>query len=427
MIVFFGIVILLACFSICVLWYNKDGILFFCNYARLGAILWLLAIGLYDLSLSNIYHPTLIINIVSLAVALNFIGLSYAVPADIDRIRTIYSEMVPDKKKSFSYIALAGVMLLGIISFVVNYKSKQLRLFLVNKGVVTNLRLSYFLNAMVVTAILFYYLFRTCKSKKGKLIYLFLCAFSTFLIGANMSRGHILYILTGIGLYELVHFTAKKKRKKISLKLFIIIIVAIVAFIAIFGSVGQARTAKIFVNGTNSMYEMKYNLPTGLTWIYIYLSSSLENISYTLSNQILSFSDYTYFQRLFYPFIKFAANLVGKGNAYVSYLGTFKTIDAVLVKQYGLNVSTFLSDAYADFGYIGIIVYLFFYDLIGWFNHKILVSGKIKNIYKGIIFSIIVQISLWSTFANSVFAIAGFWVNVLIVLLLNYFGRIRSK
>lgn len=425
MIVFFGVFILIVGFSICVLWYNKDGILFFCNYARLGAIVWLLAIGLYDLCLSKLYNPTLIVNVVSIAIVLNFIGLSYAIPSDIDRVRDIYTNVVADKRKSLSFIIVAIVMILGIVSFIVNLKSGQLRLFLKNKGVYTDLKLSYFLNAMVVTAILFYYLFRT--RNKHKLVYLGLCLFSTFLIGANMSRGHILYILTGIGLFELFNYTAKKKRKKISLKLFVIILVAFAAFVIMFGSVGQARTATIFVNGTNSKYEMKYNLPTGLTWIYIYLSSSLENVSYTLSNQILSFSDYSYFQKLFYPFIKFAANLIGKGNAYVTYLGIYNKVQPVLATQYGLNVSTFISDAYSDFGYLGIVVYLFFYDLIGWLNHKIIISHKIKNIYKGIIFSILIQISLWSAFGNSVFAIAGFWVNILIVLLFNNFGRIHLK
>lgn len=421
--VLFGVLVLIACVGISVVWYNKDGVLFFCNYSRLGAIVWMLALGLYDLMLSSIYQPTLIVNVVSIGVILNFLALGYIMPSDIDKVSDIFTNISDEKRKLFAYIGIAVVMLLGIFSFAINLKSGQLRLFIKNRGISTSLRYSYFLNAMVATSMLFYYLFRV--KKKGKLLNFCLFLLSFFLVFSDMSRGPVLFIATGLLIFELCNYVKKKNKKKLRPKTLFIIIVALILFVMIFGSVGQARTTYIFANGTNNQYGMKENMPTGFTWIYIYLSSPLENISYTLTHQKLDFSNYTYFQNLFYPFIKTIANLFGAGKEYAAQLASNTSVYPALQEQYGLNVSTFLSEAYLDFGYVGIIVYLVFYDLVGIIYHKIIMSDRIGNLYKATIIPLLFQISLWSVFANSIFRIAGLWVNIFILLIINHLSRYK--
>lgn len=87
--------------------------------------------------------------------------------------------------------------------------------------------------------------------------------------------------------------------------------------------------------------------------------------------------------------------------------------------QYGLNVGSFILDAYSDFGILGILMYMLWYNIIAFLTHKIICSNKIDNTSKAIIFPIIVQIAIWSVFSNSLFQIAGIWVDILFVLVWN--------
>ena len=69
------IVFILICYN----WYQDDGVLFFLDLNRIGMMIWSLGTGLYDFALSDLYHPSLLINAVSLIVFVTLI---------IDFIRT---------------------------------------------------------------------------------------------------------------------------------------------------------------------------------------------------------------------------------------------------------------------------------------------------------------------------------------------------
>lgn len=418
---FFGIMLLVLLFVLIAFWYIDNGILFFCNYSRLAVIIWILGLGLYNLQLSKLYKPNLLINIICIFVIINFALCCKVFPSDINIIYEIFGNAGYDNKRKYIrkvYLTL----LLGIFSFLVNLRLGNLRWFSNNRAANTDITLSYFLNMMVPVSLFFYYRFRRSKNKK-RILYFLLTFLSIFLIFCNMSRGPIMYWLFGVVIFEIANYSKRKKTKKITLKQFIFLLIVLVIGIWGFGYIGELRTSSIYLGGTNAHYEMKVNLPAGLTWIYIYISSPLENLRYILCNETLNTIQFG--NNLFYPAIKLFANFLGLQAQYTSWLTRTNSLYPYLQNVYGLNVSSFIDEAYRDFDFAGIIIYLFFYDLIAYLTHKILHNNKISDISKAIIIPIIFQIAIWSIFANSVFRIAINWIDILVVFIWNY--RIKTS
>ena len=418
-----GTIIIFALIAIIISWYSKDGILFFCNYSRMAVIIWMLGLGLYDLALSKIYHPSFSINFVCIIIILNFILLCFIIPSDINKIYEIFSSIKKPKSKSYKrgvYI----VLILGIISFVVNYKSGNLRYFNVNKAAVTDIKLSYFLNMMVPVSLYFYYLFRTNNINNGKIKYLVLCVVSLFLIFCNFSRGPIQYWITGFLFFELANYSSRRHTKRLTTKQLIFIVVILIVGIWGFGYIGDVRTKSIYLGGTNRHYLMKNeDMPSGFTWVYIYLTSPLENAKYLIDNWYKF--NLTLGNNLCYPIIKLLANLLGMGNQYSQWLSNTNSNFGYLWNLYGLNVCSFIKDACYDFGIIGIFIYLLFYDSFALLLHKIIRSSKISDISKSIIIPIFLQITIWSIFDDSVFRIAIIWVDIICVIVWENLQHIK--
>ena len=78
------------------------------------------------------------------------------------------------------------------------------------------------------------------------------------------------------------------------------------------GYIGDLRLKyvleNIYFKTLKDLYLMKYDLPNWFIWIYIYITSPLENARYAIEN--ITLEKYTMFNQLFYPFIKFIANLL---------------------------------------------------------------------------------------------------------------------
>lgn len=426
---FAGILLLVLLVVFIIRWYINDGILFFCNYSRLAVIIWMLGLGLYDLQLSKLYKPNLLINIICILVIINFVFCCNFFPNDINKIYKIFGNAGNENERKYTekvYLTL----LLGVFSFVVNLRQGRLRWFSNNRAANTDITLSYFLNMMVPVSLFFYYRFRRSKGKI-KVLFLLLTFSSIFLIFCNMSRGPIVYWLFGVVIFEIVNYCKKNKTRKITIKLFLFLLIMLIFGIWGFGYIGELRTASIYLNGTNAHYEMKANLPVGITWIYIYISSPLENLRYILSNETLNSIQFG--NNLFYPAIKLIANLLGVQAEYTSWLKSSNSIYPYLKEVYGLNVSSFIADAYKDFGFIGIIVYLLCYDLIAFIIYKIIHNKEISDTSKAIIIPIVFQIAIWSIFANSAFRIAIVWVDIFVVLIWNcslkdfYNKKIKNK
>ena len=256
-----------------------------------------------------------------------------------------------------------------------------------------------------------------------KIIYFILSGVSLFFVFSEMSRGPFVFWFTGMIMFELCQFVKRNRSKYLSKKQLIFLILMAILFIYVFGMIGDFRTNSIFRNGASVFYKMPEKCPSGFTWIYIYITSPLENMRYILNEEIVH--HFSYFNKLLYPVIKFGANIIGMGDQYATYVQGFNDVYAYLKPQYGLNVSTFMADAYSDLGLFGIIVYLICYDVIAYFVHRILVKKNIIAMSKSIIFPIVIQIAIWSIFSNSVFVIAGIWIDILFVFLWEKIGKCK--
>lgn len=338
-------------------------------------------------------------------------------------VADIYTNIV---KTEFSYKALAiGTFGLGIFSFIVNLVGEKLRFFMSNTAVKGSIQLSYFLNLQVVVSMFFYFYARICDKKIQKIRCLAISGVSLFLIFCNMARGPLLFWATGVLIFEACRYVKSTNKKYLTVKQMMVLIILVVIFIYVFGAIGDFRTVSIYKGGASAHYSTPDNWPSGFTWIYVYLTSPLENMRYILDNE--NVGRYAFFNLLLYPVIKVGANLIGMGTEYVNFIQGFSDVYPYLKPKYGLNVSTFMADAYADLNYLGILVYIICYDIVAYITHRILVSKKIKTMSKALIFPIIIQVAIWSIFSNSVLRIAIVWVDIFFVLLWDKISHYKLR
>lgn len=418
--VFFGVVILAFLLVLIIYWYTKNGALFFANYSRIGTIIWLLGLGLYDLQLTELYKPSISINIIGLLIAFNFLILASILPDDIERVYDCCHSIKLLDKASFKFPVYIAI-LLGIFSFAVNLQQGKLRFFSANKGIGNEISFSYFLNLMVPVSLIFYIYFRNETIKRKKILYLIMMFFSLFLIFTNMSRGPIQFWIFGVLIYEIGNYCVRKNKKWFSTKQLIVIFAVVVVGVWGFGIIGDIRTKNFFLGGANAHYLMKKDYPVGFTWLYIYISSPLENARYMLQSEVPK--ALTFGNNLFYPIIKAIAGIIGQGDSYSDWMSTHNTIYPYLKNIYGLNVSSFIADAYNDFNIFGIFIYLLFYDVIAILVHKILNNKSITKFARLIMVVFMLQIPLWSIFDDSVFRIIIVWIDMFFVFLVQWLGR----
>ena len=230
---------------------------------------------------------------------------------------------------------------------------------------------------------------------------------------------------TGVLIFETCRYVERRKNKYLSVKQILVLVIIALIFVWGFGAIGDFRTHSIFGGGASKYYHTPADWPSGITWIYIYLSSPFENARYALSS--ISVRNYSYFNLLFYPIIKLLSNIIGMGSKYSQYVEHFDNVYPILKSGYGLNVGSFMLDAYADLNIIGILVYICMYDVIAFFIHKLMNSRKTLGISKSIMFPIIIQIAIWSVFSNSVFKIAGIWVDIFFVLIWDKCSKLKIR
>lgn len=425
MIKIYGFCLIIALFFYSIIMFKRESIFFLFNYARLGFFVWTLGLGLYNLKLSNLYTPDLMVNFIGTIVIINFILLNIFLPIKSRTIIRIFDN-IKLPKEGFLF-SLYFTFFLGVLSFVKNLNAGLLRFFISNKGIRADISLSYFFHSLVVVSICFYILGREEKKIYKKIWYFILFLISSFLEFTNLARGPLVFIGIGILFYELYKYIIKRKTIKFKIKQIVLII--ILAFIAVwaFGAIGDSRTKNMFGTTATNYYKMTKNFPSGFTWIYIYLTSPLENLRYSLSNCIID--NYSFFNQLLYPIIKFIANLIGRGDAYREFVNSFDSMNPYLWDLVGLNMSTFITSAFLDAGFLGLFIYLIAYDLIAYFLNKIIVSKNINSISKIIIIPLILQIPVWSIFTNSILGVTSIWSDLFFILFWNFsnYFVIRKK
>lgn len=418
---FLGVTILGILIIILIHWYSKDGILCLFSFSRLGVLMWMLSLGLYDLQLSRLYHPTIWLNLICGIVIVNFLFFSICYKNDVKKIRELFQLIKKPKKKYM--ICLILTFMLFLFAFYSNFKSGFLRGFLEYKGVADSISYSYFFMAGAPVAVTFYILFRIEKTIYKKSIYLLLCVASIFMVASNLSRGPLFLICFGVLFYETYRYTCKSGNLKLKNKQLFFIALGGFAFIFMFGYLGDARTSVMFGETAAQHYKMSEKMPSGLVWIYIYITSPLENVRYIL--QDVKLEGFCWFNNLFYAVFKFLANLVGQGENYRLFVENLPHTVPYLWSRYGLNVGSFILDAYEDLGYIGFLVYLMFYNLIAWISHSIVISSKLDNLTKILMIPFLFQLSIWSIFENSIFGVTAVWTDLLFIYIWHKSQKIR--
>lgn len=277
----------------------------------------------------------------------------------------------------------------------------------------------YIVYMLVLCAEIKYVLFRNY----GRWIDLVILLLSTALLMLTLNRGPMAFLFITIGLYEVFNFINIKEylQKRTKYMIYGGFIALVLAFVWFFGYIGDMRMKYVMENVYGRTLAEHYGvselMPSGFLWVYIYLTSPLENIAFSLTNQVVNF---TYFNNLFYPFVKFFANILGKGAEYKEWLMGQATYIPYLEKKVGLNAGSFIPEAFQDLGVAGFVVYLGIYMALAYFSIKLIKNrGRLSSISKILIYTNITSILLWGVFVNS-FKIPILIMNIMILLVIEF-------
>lgn len=400
---------------------KKQGLIVFVDPPKIMFILWILALILYDFKLSTYYNPTLLINVVVILIWGSFLILSKFIRINKEDIYKLFIDFEGKKlyKRYFKVSnVIFGAALVFFIYSVYKYGFAIAQSNKIGKQGMDHYS-AYIVYMLVLAAEIKYILFRNYK-KPADLVILIL---STVILLLTLNRGPLVFLVTTIALYEVFNFINIKEHLdiKTQYKIYGSFVLVLILTIVFFGYIGNLRMDYVlnyvYHKSLQDFYGMSSLIPSGFLWVYIYLTSPLENMAYSLSNQQVQ---YTYFNSLFYPFIKLFANIFGKGEAYKQWFVLRGTYTPYLYDKIGLNAPSFIGDAFGDLGFVGFAVYLGIYIAIAYFAAKLIKkSVKLSSICKIIIYTNIVSILLWSVFVNS-FKIPILILNIIVLLLIEY-------
>lgn len=415
MYVFIGFLWLLLLTFVSYGWYRRDGYLFVFDMNRIAAIIWLLGIGLYDLALSDMMHPSLPINaIAGVIVAFFLVASRYSKP-DVDFLREVVKNIKPINN-IFFWLLIALVAVACLYAFWQNVSNGSLRLLSDNPSMKVEFEDGYLYRLSVPLAILSWYVFRRGGTRTGRFVALGFFALFLYVTVCDLSRGPLLWIMTGILLLELFLRAEAKRSAKLSGKTSLLILVIAVFVVWSFDAFGALRTAGVFEASASEYYDMKVELPTGFSWIYVYLCSPLENARYVIENAAIQSPALS--AKLFYPIYKLCANLVGQGDTFSLWVASRTDVYLYLKDSYGLTVGSFIPDALQDFWIPGVFVYLIAYTCVAAFVKKIISSKRFNPITKLVVYPLAFQGPLWSIFDNSV-VLGPIWVCIGVFLIVD--------
>lgn len=403
MYLYIGIVQLIVLMLILFKYLKNIGISIFADGMKLMMFLWLANIGLYNLGISKLYHPTISINIIVMFICIIFFLVGRKKYIDSNDIKESMSELSENKNDYKIYSLVSNlIFIIAFIIFWINAYKHGLALFEKNKidKQVMDHYASYIVYMLVVSAQIKYILFRSHKRISDLII--FILSVGTLMLTLN--RGPIAFILAAGYLYEIFNLINNKDKmsKKKLYGIYIGLIFVACMFIYFFGVIGDMRMDYVLKNvyhrTINEHYQMPSWIPSGMLWFYVYLTSPLENAAYAIASGGV---DFTYFNNLFYPFIKLGANLLGKGEVYKEWLISRGSYPVYLEDKVGLNATSFITEGMQDFGYIGLIVYILIFLGLAYLGIILIKKKSISTIGSLIIYSNIINILLWSVFSNS--------------------------
>lgn|GEM_PF-712674 len=400
---------------------KKTGIISLVDQGKIMFILWTVAIILYNFKLSNLYKPTIIVNIIVMCISVSFLIMSkYVFLEDVD-INKMFLKFTQGKDTYKIYNTISNLIFTAaLIMFSINVYKYGLAILEDNKIDKQSLEhfATYVVYMLVLCGQIKYILYRNYKKKTD----LLLLIGSIVILVLTLNRGPIAFLIITIGIYEVFNFvniknTLSKKRIHLTYLGFIGMVILFVCF---FGYIGNLRMKfvleNIYFKTLWEHYGVSEIMPSPIVWVYIYLTSPLENVAYSLAHQLLIGNGF--FVNLFYPFIKFGANTLGKGEALKGWLMSRGRYVPHLQNEVGLSAMSFIPEAFQDAGVLGFIVYLAIYLLLAYMSIKVIKNKKLSPMGKVLIYGNIVSILLWSIFVNS-FKIPIVIMNILLVLVIE--------
>ncbi|EDM37181.1 putative transmembrane protein [Pedobacter sp. BAL39] len=257
------------------------------------------------------------------------------------------------------------------------------------------------LNAMIIAlSNYFFYLFLTTRNKKYLWFFLFCLCWPILLVTRQVFMSmSVQAVLTYI-------FLNKFKAKTV----FTIALVAL-CVVFLFGFVGDLRAGDslMFINLAQPSDDYPAFLPSGFLWVYIYVTSPLNNVNFNIDKYPGFAFNPSYVLSSFFP--SFIRNMIfEKENIF----------DFKLVNQY-LNVSSMFPNYLGAFGYWGSIL---FYFVLGTIFSLVYVKATRKNVNIKWIFIIVVLLHniLFSVFVD-------FFSNLVFIfqMILHYFIGTKVK
>jgi len=351
----------------------------------------------------------------------SFLVLSRFMKLEEEDILHIFKELKDkDHRKTYSILSNC-IFIIGALVFAYNVYKHGLAILEENKidKQPMDHYSGYIVYMLVLVAEIKYVLIRNFKKLGDVVVFLLSCV----ILFLTLNRGPIAFLFITIGLYEVFNFINIKETLSSKKKYSIYggFILAIGIFITFFGIVGNLRMEYVLENIYERTLWQHYGvgeyMPSGLLWVYIYLTSPLENAAYSLGNQVIN---YGYFNNLFYPFIKFFANLAGQGEAYKQWLINRGSYIPYLDKKVGLNAGSFIPEAFQDFGVLGFLVYLLIYVAIAYMAIRIIKKkAGVSSISKILIYTNITSLLIWSVFVNS-FKIPILLMNIMLLVIVEW-------
>jgi oligosaccharide repeat unit polymerase len=253
------------------------------------------------------------------------------------------------------------------------------------------------LNAIfsVISNYIFYFYLRT-RNKKY-LFYFFLC-----LIWPLLLVSRILFLSIFVeALFIFLYFN------KIRISTLIRSVFVFVAIILVFGVVGDIRSGggdglSQLVRPSESYPDF---LPSGFLWVYIYITSPINNINYNID----AFPQFSY-----HPDIAFSNILPSIIKSKITISGSdtdFELVDA------NLNVSTFHMNYLMSFGYVGALLFYVLFGLLFLICQRNALKGH--NIRSVFILVLILHNVVFTTFSD-LFLLLPFAFQLLIHIYVGY-------
>ena len=398
---------------------------------KIMLFLWFTDIALYNLQISKLYKPNLMINLVVLGICLAV----YLVSRKLELNNKDIEELRKDEDDMRSYkiysIITTIIFVIGVALFIVNVKKYGLTILADDKldKQPMNHYHGYIIYMLALVAQAKYMLFRS----KKKVLELIMFIGSLVVLTLTLNRGPLSYVVVSIYIYELFGFIRrfKKMSKKKKISIYITFAVFFLLSIFAFGYIGDMRVEESLIRNQNTLnehYMMPKWIPTSFVWVYIYLTSPLENTAFALMSGGV---DLTFLNKLFYPFIKLFNNLIGNGDNYKVWMESRGSYEPYLWNEVGLNAKSFIPDAMQDFGIVGVIIYLGLYAaLIGFGVYVIKNRKRFSAIGAMLIYSNIISIVLWSVFVSSL-SIPVLILNIMLVMFIeisrNVYIRFKVK